>query len=310
MTSPVTVLYIAGLGRSGSTLVERTLGTVDGFHPLGEVVHLWSRGLASEERCGCGEGVTACPFWSKVGQVAFAGWDRLDLGEVMALQRSVDRTRFVPLLTWPQLRVSFRSALERYASILGDVYAAAAEVSGANVLIDSSKHASTAYLLRHVPGIDLRVLHLVRDPRGVAHSWAKTVARPSAGAQATMARYSPLKTSVHYVAQNGLIDLLQFSSVPQLRLRYEDFVTEPVPSIGRVLELSGVAGRTLAHLDPGSIVLTANHIVGGNPMKFETGTVTLRRDDDWRAAMAPGRRRLVSALTAPLRLAYRYRGRR
>ena len=39
------VLFIAGTGRSGSTLLERLLGQIPEVAPLGEVVHLWERGV-------------------------------------------------------------------------------------------------------------------------------------------------------------------------------------------------------------------------------------------------------------------------
>ena len=62
---------------------------------------------------------------------------------------------------------------------------------GADVVIDSSKHVSTALVLRHVPGIDLRIVHLVRDSRGVAYSWTKEVARPEVANGKLMPRVRP-----------------------------------------------------------------------------------------------------------------------
>lgn len=46
---PVRVLYIAGIGRSGSTLLARALGEVDGFVAAGEVMHFFGRGLVNDE---------------------------------------------------------------------------------------------------------------------------------------------------------------------------------------------------------------------------------------------------------------------
>ena len=48
------VLYIGGLGRSGTTLLERILGELPGACALGEVVHLWDRDVRADERCACG----------------------------------------------------------------------------------------------------------------------------------------------------------------------------------------------------------------------------------------------------------------
>jgi hypothetical protein len=46
---PVTVLYIAGLGRSGSTLIGTMLHNVNGFACLGELQLVWLRGLIQNQ---------------------------------------------------------------------------------------------------------------------------------------------------------------------------------------------------------------------------------------------------------------------
>lgn len=43
MTEPtVDVLFIAGIGRSGTTLLSRLLGAIDGVENLGEFASLWT----------------------------------------------------------------------------------------------------------------------------------------------------------------------------------------------------------------------------------------------------------------------------
>jgi hypothetical protein len=310
MTTRPIVLFIGGLGRSGSTLLDRALGEVPGYQSLGEVVHLWQRGLIDNETCGSGESFSACPFWNKVGHVAFGGWDQIDADEVLSLQRRVDRTRFVPLLAMHGVSPGLRTALERYASLLGDVYHAAAEVGGARVLIDSSKHVSTAYVLRHVAAVDPRIVHLVRDPRAVAYAWMKVKPRPSAGAGAEMARYTPGKTSIYYSVQNAMLDAMRFGSVPYLRVRYEDFTAAPAATIRRILALTGDAAIPLEAFDGPAVTLSSNHNIGGNPMKSKTGRVTIQRDDDWSTQLGRRGRWTVDALTAPHLLGYGYGFRR
>src|SRR5262245_21004542 len=106
--SPVRVLFIGGLGRSGSTLLERLLCEMPGVAAMGEVVHLWQRGLADGERCACGRAFGQCPFWTRVGEVAFEGWDAFDLAGFHALKDSVDRTRHVPALARARLGADLR----------------------------------------------------------------------------------------------------------------------------------------------------------------------------------------------------------
>ena len=43
--NPTTVLYVAGAGRSGSTLLDNLLGQIPGFFSAGELRYVWERGL-------------------------------------------------------------------------------------------------------------------------------------------------------------------------------------------------------------------------------------------------------------------------
>src|SRR5205823_1051409 len=47
------VLYIAGPGRSGSTVLDQVLGELPGFVSTGELQALWQRGLVERRPCGC-----------------------------------------------------------------------------------------------------------------------------------------------------------------------------------------------------------------------------------------------------------------
>ena len=59
------IVYVLGLNRSGSTVFERTLGSIDGVFAAGELHNLFlPPGL--DRTCGCGESLTRCEVWSKV----------------------------------------------------------------------------------------------------------------------------------------------------------------------------------------------------------------------------------------------------
>ncbi|HEV8564947.1 MAG TPA: sulfotransferase [Actinomycetota bacterium] len=308
--SDVTVLYLGGLGRSGSTLLDRLLGGVPGFCPVGELVFLWQRGLIDGERCGCGEPLGECAFWSRVGKEAFGGWDSVDAREMEAVRRRVDRNRFIPWMLVPGTSPrAWRESLTRYADALGKLYRGVATASGASVIVDSSKHASTAILLRRVPGVDLRLAHLVRDPRGVAHSWARVVERPDAVEGASkMARLGPSRVAARWFATNLMFEALRASGRgrPSMRLRYEDVVDDPGRQLSRLLTIAGRADAGLGNLNGHHADLTAHHTVSGNPLRFHSGPIEIRADDRWRHAMSPSDRWTVTALTAPLWPVYGY----
>jgi sulfotransferase family protein len=304
------VVYLGGLGRSGSTLLERLLGELPGACSAGELVHLWQRGIVEGERCGCGQPFADCEFWRAVGQDAFGGWAAVDTDRIAGLRHEVDRTRSIPLLAGPGLRPAARGRVTEYGGYYLRLYAALARVSGSGVVVDSSKHASLAFCLRHQPGLDLRVVHIVRDSRAVAYSWTKKVSRPDSAAATFMTTYSPAAAAGHWNIQNQALQWLAARGTPVLRIRYEDLVAAPAATLTRVAAFAGLAAgpRELSFLDPGGewAQLHAAHTASGNPMRFRTGRIDIRRDEKWRFDMPAGHRRLVTALTLPLLARYGY----
>jgi Sulfotransferase family len=306
------VLFIGGLGRSGSTLLERILCELPGVCGMGEVVHLWQRGLVDDELCGCGEAFSSCPFWREVGDAAFGGWPAFDVAAFQTLKDSVDRTRFVPVLAGPALAAGLRRRVADHDEVYRRLYEAVRAVSGCEVLVDSSKHVSLACCLRWSEEIDLRILHVVRDARAVAYSWSKTVGRPEAvegsAEGAYMARWSGRKTALHWNAQNLGFDVLARRGVPTLRVRYEDFMRSPAGTLREIAGFTGLDEAVSLPFDGDMAVrLTSNHQVAGNPMRFRSGRVELRADEAWKAELAAGQRRVVTGLTLPLLARYGYR---
>lgn len=310
MAERARVLLIVGSGRSGSTLFERALGGVPGVEALGEVVHLWDRGLRDDELCACGLPFGRCGYWQAVGEAAFGGWHRVDADASVARRHEVVRTRHLPGLLVGRPSRAWRAERDRAAADLERILTAAATTSGARLVVDSSKMPSYAALLMRTD-LDLRCVHVVRDPRGVAHSMAKNVVRPEAGGTDLMHRTSPAESALWWSAfdmiSGGLLPAL--GRVPFLTIRYEDFVVAPAPTVRRVLDFAGLepGPDDLAHVDGDAVDLGPNHQVAGNPMRFRTGVVPVRRDEEWRDSLDARDRRTVGALTAGLRHRYGYR---
>ncbi len=305
------VLYIAGTGRSGSTVLANILGEVDGVFTAGEVRYLWQRGLREGRLCGCGVPVRECPVWGDVltrtGQLDDAG--RID-GIVSMLKRT-GRIRNLPAILAGHVRPGIDPArspantADRAA--LAGVYATLAEVTGSRVIVDSSKLPAYANVLAATPGIDLRVVHLIRDPRGAAFSWSSRKALADGAERATMEQIGPAKSAMLWDVWNMAGGLL-FRGGPDryLRLRYEDFVADPPGAVRRILAMVGMEDAVLPFVGPAEARTTTNHSVAGNPDRLRSGLITLRPDDRWRSAMAQRDRRLVGVLTSPLLLRYGY----
>ncbi len=305
---PVRVLYVGGVPRSGSTLADLMIGQLPAHVGVGELYYLWQNGPRQNVTCACGERFTDCPFWTEVGARAYGGWSAAPVDEVLALQRRVDRTARIPRLIAPT--GSFGTAARRYTEILTALYRGIADTAGATVVVDSSKRPSLGFALRRAPGVRLGIAHVVRDPRGVAYSWSKTVKLPAGASHRTeMPRWSTGTVARRWVTVNASIAALARLGVPRVVVRYEDLVRDPATELIRVAALHDVAVRPdeLDFLSDGGVRPAASHTIAGSRIRLSTGVMTLRVDEEWRRSLPPGRRRFVAAATAMSRWRYGYR---
>lgn len=290
----MTVLYVLGRGRGGSTIFGQVLGALDGVFAAGEVRVLWDPVLTNDSPCACGEPVTRCPVWSKV----LTRLDDVDPDQVARWQREVvSETRLLRLLRpgqWPAL-ASYREVMER-------VYAAITEVTGCRTIVDTSKRPSYALVVRDLPGADPYFVHLVRDPRASAYSWrtrrytgaAGTAVRTRGALDATL-RWDLLNIGAEAV-------LGRVRDRRAVRLRYEDFAASPREAVETVV--GAPAGP--AFLDERTVQVPQSHAIAGNPVRQQAGRITVRPDSEWRSAQRPADRRLASAVALPLMRRYGY----
>ena len=302
---PTKVLYIVGLGRSGSTILANSLGQIDGFSSVGEVCYMWKHNFIENRLCGCGRPFYECPVWTEVVQKAFGGPDGVDARRMISLQNSAARTRHIPLMLTTKGSKTLADRLDGWLEDTGRLYEALRIVTGSRVIVDSSKEPAYGYALGMVPNIDLRVLHLVRDPRAAAYSWLKKKPQPDSEDLEFMHRFSPTKSAVLWDSWNAAAEAL-WRDEKYLRLRYEDFVANPRRSFARILGLLGEEDAELPLTGDQEVKLGVSHTVSGNPNRFEIGSVALRHDKEWMEKMNPKDRNLVTALTLPLLRRYGY----
>jgi hypothetical protein len=154
------------------------------------------------------------------------------------------------------------------------------------------------------------VVHIVRDPRGVANSLRKKVKRPEKdGFEEFMATWPARTVARRWLTTNSLISSLTRLRVPVTRVRYEDLVVNPHGELSRIAAAvdGPLASDALDFIQDGAVRLPSAHTLDGNPMRFNTGAMQLRPDEGWRTSLPDSDRRLVEVTTWPLRRAYGYR---
>ena len=306
----VSVLYIAGIGRSGSTLLCRTLGAVDGFLATGELMRIVDRGVGTGDDCSCGTPVTECDLWGPVLSHLHQHHPEFDMAQLEATRKQVtEGWGFLPYLFLREKPEEMARGLGEYRRFLVALYRSIRAVTGARVIVDASKNLMFARMLTETPGIRLTILHLVRDSRGVAYSLMKKQQRPGTkGRQEYFRQFGPVLGPILWSTAQITTETLRSKAAAFVRVRYEDFVAHPSDTVRGVLrEIHPIAGAgALHHVNGHSVQLGVDHLIASNPNRSRRGAIELREDVAWREMSAP-RRWVVSALTFPLLLRYGYR---
>jgi hypothetical protein len=258
------VLLIGGSGRSGSTLLASILGQSEGWVNLGELMYLWRlRQPGSTWLCGCEALLVECPFWQAVEDRAPSAM-RLD-AEAASLALSSRASS-----QWPRLLRSDPSTMNafgRWAGATQDLYAAAAEVAGGHVVIDSSKLPNALLASLRAQRSTTSLLHLVREPVDVVASWR--IAKPAEG-DAGEALYAirPSRATYNWLAQTLVTDLMVSRRLQPgrfRRLRYEEFAASPEAITRELLEWMGEERPPSCFVGPTEVDLARDHSFVGNP---------------------------------------------
>lgn len=300
------VLYVLGRGRSGSTIFGNVLGELDGFFCGGEIRFLWDPVVVRSSECACGSVIFECPVWSTV----LAELADVDVDQVARWQHEIVKEHnTVRLLR--RRRGRPWAALESYAGVMRRLYDVLADVTGARVIVDTSKRPSYAAFLATLPHFDPYYVHLVREPHASAYSW-RIRKYASALNDGEVRRQSALDATLRWDLLNlGSEAVLRRAGRGRaLRIRYEDFVAEPRATVERTRALLREGAGRSPFVDERTVTLGVNHSIAGNPSRFSTGTLVLEDRSEWRGGQSPIERWVTTAVAFPFLRRYGYRGAR
>jgi hypothetical protein len=288
------VLYIAGFERSGSTVFAKVLGESGGLFAAGELNNLWKRLYVDDVPCGCSLPFNECPVWVEVMSATIGTSDTASSQPALARQGGKS---LLPLMFIPGGRKIAASRNADNLATLDRLYRSIQEVTGCNVIVDSSKGPGYKFLIDLLPDIDLYVVNLVRDPRGVQYSMLRRKRDGAPGYR----NHSVTRSSLSWMGRNLLHEWLSLRSRRRyLSMRYEEFVADPLTSVQQVLRLIGEPTEHAPAIEDQSLDAGVNHMMGGSRNRRETGRVTLRHDDAWTSQLDERTTKRVTWLTYPL----------
>lgn len=276
-------IYILSAAHSGSTLLTMLLASHPDVASVGETSAIGVSGDRDVGLCSCGVSLRDCRFWTQIQQaLQREGIDLLRNDNAIEF-----RGRKGTLLD-RALRAEYRGGLlelvrNTYLAVNPEWYALRSRcrrvnhtlikeivrLTGARAFVDSSKQPIRLRFMMDVPGLRTKVIHLVRDGRGVAASYMRK-------SQWSMERSA---TEWLRAVRSEQQILLHFDENDVAFIRYEALCLDPAGTLHRLFEFLGVNPK-----HDFTRFRQADHHVLGNRMRMQ-GTEAITLDEKWRTTL-------------------------
>ena len=300
------VAYILAASHSGSTLLAMLLASHPEVCTTGEL-KATSLGDPERYRCSCGALIRQCEFWNDIGaRMAARGHDF----DITRAETHLDdgatpyaRTLVRPLVRGALLEAvrdaglglspSWRKRLTRFHAVNESLVRCLCDRTSARVVVDSSKVGiRLKYLLRN-PGIDVRVVRLIRDGRAVTLTYTDPANFADAtalhlrgggdGTSRDRERLTPRDAAHEWRRSNEEADALVAGLDPAryTAVTYEDVCASTPAVLSKIWEFVGVSPFRF-----GEGWRARNHHVIGNGMRFDSSE-EVRIDERWKTELSP-----------------------
>ena len=287
-----TLVYIASSPRSGSTLMTNLLGNHPRIFNVGELCNIHSYlnggriGRYFEGLCSCGEPIRECPVW---GGVIASAMEKCGVSESDFITRILDigavpkLGRFASVQNQTERLLSFSEHDSTSVSVGRHCYAlldGIVESQCVSVVVDSSKNVSNlAVYLRNKPDDwEVKVIHILRDPRATATSMIKGCKR----AGVTVPSF--YRASLGWLRVNRLLHgIVQTLPVEDsLTFGFEAFCAKPQQVL---LQAEKILGLELKLSDLSEHSGLRHDIGGSRSVSTEVGRIDIRLDRSWKNEM-------------------------
>jgi hypothetical protein len=316
--------YILAASHSGSTLLAMLLGAHPEAVTVGEL-KATNLGATDRYRCSCGALIKECDFWRRVAQEMRARGYPFDITRAKTNILDVD-SRYAAQLLRPLHRGVLLESIRDRALTLSRVWRKHLEevqkrnlalletlgtLTGARVVVDSSKLGLRLKYLLRIPSLDVKVVRLIRDGRGVALTYVNPAEfadtrneglRGGGSGVSTETGREMRRAAREWKRSNEEADAL-LAGLPRsdwLEVRYEDLCGDPSNTLRAVCSFLG--------LDSAQIVLdfrSVEHHVVGNGMRLDS-TSDVLLDERWKTFLSEEQLQLFESVAGDLnrRLGY------
>jgi hypothetical protein len=294
--------YIMGPNYSGSTLLTLLLADHPDIATVGEL-KATSMGNIESYRCSCGELLTECPFWNEVRQFllkqgrdfTFDNFrthfrdkqhpftDRLFRAALRGPLFEIARDTSFKLL--PAANRTKNNILLQNQSTIEII----CKLQQANIFLDDSKEPTRLKFLLGAKLWDIRVIHLIRDGRGVTNSYMRHK-----------------KTGMEKAAQEWFHAQQECDRMSKmlgghrcLTVHYEDLCIEPEKTLVSIYHFLDISSELRTSVN------RTKHIMG-NQMRLGS-LQDIRLDEKWKTTLSADDIEVFANLAGKLNLHHGYK---
>ena len=289
---------------SGATLLALLLKSHPEIATVAELKGIRKVTQAASYKCSCGEKIDECAFWQGVEEGMTArgfefnvltnfNTDFTNKGLRHLLNVSFGAGQFDKVIGdlifhWPGEKHYLKSMVDRNEAMIHSIL----DLGDGKVFVDTSKGRMRFRSLQRFSSLDVRVIHLIRDVRGVV---------------ASHLRRNRSHRSVGQIAQDWVklhrkieLDRAMLPDSKQLVIRYEDLCLDVSTTLDKIFRFCEIG--TLQPLDDfGSI---PHHIIG-NPMRLRFKS-EIKLDETWKTLLTDEQIKEIDRVAGPVRERYGY----
>ena len=281
----IKIIYFVGMGHSGSTLIDLILGTSKNCVSMGELEYFTDflkdenapeMDKHPQSSCVCGKKFKDCSYWKSI-------LAKVDDSKCYNYESSLAEKLKIALSMYLPLKVRFNTA--GHETLFKQILEQASKNKGSKVeyIIDSSMDVRRMIYLSQVAGVELKVIHLVRDARGVVNSFEK------------IGRFW-LRTMFEWKLTNMIAKRFLKKNLDKkdyMLLSYDLFAQHPKKYLSRIKKKFDLSLNVEGFID--AVNKQEYHQVGGNRMNMRK-LEAIRHDLSWKKRLPSWKRAILSVL--------------
>jgi len=271
----IKLIYILGLGHSGSTLLDFILGSHSKFESVGEIKN-FGEYVKDNKLCYCGEKISSCEYWDNI----INNYDSMIKNQKVEVNnpyyfRDYDRKfsifEKINIYMHGYENLYSKELIKEYGLKNYYLFKSVLNYSGKEFIVDSSKNPYRLVMLKLSNLFDIKIIYLFRDGRANLESKKRKANNNERGS----AHYpGAFNQTVRFVRKSNYIrEVINalFDDYQVFALKYKDFTQQSKKSLNSFFDFFDLP-QEIDIIDSNSKNFFAKkpqHNIGGNRLRFQ-----------------------------------------